>query len=197
MQASREDELSAAAGDIIIIAGEYKNPGWVWASHVGLNGQAAGDYRLCPANYFTLLQPPPPTQKISTLQSPGHVQGPLSTLRDRAIGNVAAGLEADDRVGGALALPGEQAAQEIAHVPSSLSARDRQQAHISAARLTLQQTPDLLTYDEASIYGPPSSGFGILPREETMMIRESLVDMDDPILDGMFEDEAGRISVQC
>jgi len=223
LQASREDELSAAAGDPIIIAGEYKNPGWVWASHVGLNGQAAGDYRLCPANYFSLLQPPP-----SSLQN--HVQGPLSPLRARARGNASGGLEAENRAGGASALPGARATPEITHALSSLSARDRKPASISAARLTLQQTHDFLTYDaasiyeppsydaasiyeppsydaasiyeppsydSASIYEPPSSGFGVLPREEIMMIRESLVDMDDPILDGMFEDEAGRISVQC
>ena len=40
---------------------------------------------------------------------------------------------------------------------------------------------------------PLPNGYGILPREAMA----SLVDMDDPILDGMFEDESGRISVQC
>jgi len=58
IQATRDDELTAGAGETIVVAGEYKNPGWVWASRVGPTGQATGGYRLCPANYFLFVQQP-------------------------------------------------------------------------------------------------------------------------------------------
>ena len=58
VQATRDDELSVAASETIIVAGEYKNPGWVWASRINSSGQAAGGYRLCPANYLLFIQPP-------------------------------------------------------------------------------------------------------------------------------------------
>jgi hypothetical protein len=58
VQATRDDELSVAAGETIIVAGEYKNPGWVWASRINSNGQATGGYRLCPANYLLFVKPP-------------------------------------------------------------------------------------------------------------------------------------------
>jgi hypothetical protein len=68
-KATRDDELSAAAGEAIIVAGEYKNPGWVWASRIGPNGQATGGYRLCPANYFLFAQQP--AQPSSSLGAVG------------------------------------------------------------------------------------------------------------------------------
>ena len=46
-QAARDDELTAAAGEVIVVGGEYKNPGWVWASRVGPNGEAIGAFKLC------------------------------------------------------------------------------------------------------------------------------------------------------
>ena len=75
-KATRDDELSAAAGETIIIVGEYKNPGWVWASRIGQNGQATGGYRLCPANYFLILQQhtSPWGAATSQLPTPGPIQ---------------------------------------------------------------------------------------------------------------------------
>jgi len=75
-KATRDDELSAAAGETIIIVGEYKNPGWVWASRIGQNGQATGGYRLCPANYFLIVQQhtSPWGAATSQLPTPGLIQ---------------------------------------------------------------------------------------------------------------------------
>jgi len=51
--ATREDELSALAGETILIAGDYKNAGWLWGARI-INGQAGG-FRLIPANYIEYL----------------------------------------------------------------------------------------------------------------------------------------------
>ena len=89
VQATRDDELSVAAGETIIVAGEYKNPGWVWASRINSNGQATGGYRLCPANYLLFVQPPAhdseaPVAATVSLQQPHYQQLPASTSTSSA-----------------------------------------------------------------------------------------------------------------
>ncbi|KAJ1483468.1 hypothetical protein T484DRAFT_1800251 [Baffinella frigidus] len=53
---TREDELTAKAGETIVIAGEYKNAGWLWAYKMQPAGQPPPQYKLIPANYFSSPQ---------------------------------------------------------------------------------------------------------------------------------------------
>jgi hypothetical protein len=50
--AARDDELTAKAGDELLIAGDYKNQGWVWGAHVTNGGEPVMPYMLVPANYI-------------------------------------------------------------------------------------------------------------------------------------------------
>jgi hypothetical protein len=83
--ATREDELSALAGETILIAGDYKNAGWLWGARI-INGQAGG-FRLIPANYIEYLPEHPPvtglTRSVQNLASNG-VQSTAQTTSTSA-----------------------------------------------------------------------------------------------------------------
>jgi hypothetical protein len=202
LQALRDDELSAAAGETIIIAAEYKNPGWVWASRLGPNGQTSGDCRLCPANYFLLVNPAIANDTAQQNHFLPAAQSTWSSNISQQAGHTEMRLGAG-AVGDNLMLSGTRATQEISvrapHVPL---ARDFKTDNVAAGDFALQGHKALVGRDILRAgHEPPSpssangdiDGFGAVPREDI----SSLVDIYDPILDGMFEDEAGRISVQC
>eukprot|EP00961_Rhodomonas_salina_P101373 1364070-Rhodomonas_salina.7 len=49
--------MTAKAGEVIVITGEYKNAGWLWGSKVSAAGVATSSSLLVPANYIAYLAP--------------------------------------------------------------------------------------------------------------------------------------------
>ena len=68
--AARDDELTAKAGDELLIAGNYKNQGWVWGAHIANGGEPVMPYRLVPANYIQYGEPSDKDPSIPEQENP-------------------------------------------------------------------------------------------------------------------------------
>ena len=224
--ATREDELSALAGETILIAGEYKNAGWLWGARI-INGQAGG-FRLIPANYIEYLPEHPPvlsqTRSIHTAVSSLGAQ----SMSAQAASHFSQGEPAQK------ARPSPSVADSDVHaagVPASST-----YYHPHPQPPAVHQAQHVLNGSAAGASGlhPPNPN-GVLgssaglasaapllaaaPAADSGRGRERAVeawdgedgaaahgggaaetvvgDPDDPFLDGMYEDENGQASVCC
>lgn len=80
--AARDDELTAMAGDELLIAGDYKNQGWVWGTRIAAVGGATMPYRLVPANYIQYDENNAKEPSISGQGYPSEHKARSSPLQD-------------------------------------------------------------------------------------------------------------------
>lgn len=210
--------MSAMAGETILIAGEYKNAGWLWGARI-INGQA-GSFRLIPANYIEYLPehlPAPPqtrsihtavsslsTQSTASAQQPAHFPQGEAAHKGRPSSSAP---EPTETQRDAAALAHHTHPTSHAHLPQHLLSA-------SAPGVGLLQPPN-----QTAVLGSsaPVPAIAAAAAAEAHRDRERppaeawdgggdggdggagavVGDPDDPFLDGMYEDENGQASVCC
>ncbi|MGB1593204.1 MAG: hypothetical protein ACPIOQ_10665 [Promethearchaeia archaeon] len=163
-RAGREDELSAVAGERIIVGGEYKNPGWVWAAHLAPSGekQPLDGWKLCPANHLAWIHPSTSAATPQNIEADQAAWGQAETER-----------QGDGQLAGA-------EAPKHSGDPDGARQHNDRDCHGASKGKSNGVTSRM-----------------VLPRIETSPDYGQALDCDDPMLDGLCEDEAGHLSVEC
>jgi hypothetical protein len=201
--ATREDELTAMAGESILVAGEYKNPGWVWAARMLAGGQPS-TYRLVPANYITYTDSNLNKSGSGMDSSMDKRASPLLTSTSGAPSN---NMPSSSSMGSSRAsplLPPASAMQAPAAAAPFQPAASSSVAMpvVPAGETPMQHQVSLFSdADSSKSTGPSGMSSKNDSADDDGLFQGSgmqlVGDANDPYLDGMYEDESGLISVNC
>ncbi len=198
------------AGESILVAGEYKNPGWVWAARLLAGGQPS-TYRLVPANYITYADSNLNKSGSGMDSSMDKRASPLLTSTSAPSNNLPSSTSvvssrASPLLPSATAMQAPATAAPIQPAATSSVVDTVRTPGVPAAETAVQHQVSL--FNDADLL--KESNRAMVP--SGMSSKNEFVDDDgglqgsgmqlvgdanDPYLDGMYEDERGLISVNC
>ena len=208
--ATREDELTAMAGEVILIAGEYKNAGWLWGARI-INGQTGG-FRLIPANYIEYQPDFAPNRSTSSLNS-STLNAPSNPSSLQTSTTLSSAHSATHPVASTQGQGLHDVNMSKSHRPPFLHGEF--QNHAGTNSSMLNPAPPMIPGTAMNGQAPANVHHAGFPPTDEVKERErssaprDLGDMppdsaapctgdpEDPFLDGMYEDESGLASVCC